>query len=300
MDSNRTEPVTTTTSSSSSNNEQQGYQSITLRSNDFKRYSYLSIFPPKTSVITPGVYDHLLLANVPNSRLGPDELRRRQQTSSTTTDASASINYDHDRDPFCLSSEDAKELSTRLQNNADRLSSICYLLLGVHQLFRRKVLERPDAAVKNPTLNSKQMSILLEFFLQIDVDVFYMKTCRFRGAEPCSTMQGLFCNDELPQARYSMAPCRTNDCQYCHSMENQNQNPSRSAAIDFENSSQHRFVNGYTTYLNCPATCTTSNIVYVMTCPCGQYEFTDSTSATLVDALRRMLTKNTKTIVDHS
>ncbi|CAF4880432.1 unnamed protein product, partial [Rotaria magnacalcarata] len=45
------------------------------------------------------------------------------------------------------------------------------------------------------------MSILLEFFLQIDVDVFYMKTCRFRGAEPCSTMQGLFCNDELPQAR---------------------------------------------------------------------------------------------------
>ncbi|CAF3717677.1 unnamed protein product [Rotaria socialis] len=47
MDSNRTEPVTTTTSSSSSNNEQQGYQSITLRSNDFKRYSFLSIFPPK-------------------------------------------------------------------------------------------------------------------------------------------------------------------------------------------------------------------------------------------------------------
>ncbi|CAF5157280.1 unnamed protein product, partial [Rotaria magnacalcarata] len=142
MDSNRTEPVTTT-SSSSSNNEQQGYQSITLRSNDFKRYSYLSIFPPKTSIVTPGVYDHLLLANVPNSRLGPDELRRRQQASSTTTDASASINYDHDRDPFCLSSEDAKELSTRLQvtelvikSNADRLSSICYLLLGVHQLFR--------------------------------------------------------------------------------------------------------------------------------------------------------------------
>ncbi|CAF5227547.1 unnamed protein product, partial [Rotaria magnacalcarata] len=65
MDSNRTEPVTTTTSSSS-NNEQQGYQSITLRSNDFKRYSYLSIFPPKTSVVTPGVYDHLLLANVPS------------------------------------------------------------------------------------------------------------------------------------------------------------------------------------------------------------------------------------------
>ncbi|CAF3896220.1 unnamed protein product, partial [Rotaria sp. Silwood1] len=215
-----------------------------------------------------------------DSRLGPDELRRRQQASSTTTDASASINYDHDRDPFCLSSKDAKELSTRLQvtelvikSNADRLSSICYLLLGVHQLFRRKVLERPDVAVKNPTLNSKQMSILLEFFLQIDVDVFYMKTCRFRDAEPCPSIQGLFCNDESPKARYSMVPCGTTNCPCCHSIEN---------------SSSHRFVNGYTTYLNCPATCTTSNIVFVITCPCGQYEFIDSTSGTLADALNRM------------
>ena len=51
-----------------------------------------------------------------------------------------------------------------------------------------------------------------------------------------------------------MVPCRTNHCQYCHSMENRNQTSSRSA-IDFENSSQHRFVNGYTSYLNCPAVC---------------------------------------------
>ncbi|CAF5090192.1 unnamed protein product, partial [Rotaria magnacalcarata] len=82
--------------------------------------------------------------------------------------------------------------------------------------------------------------------------------------------QGLFCNDESPKARYSMVPCGTTNCPCCHSIEN---------------SSSHRFVNGYTTYLNCPATCTTSNIVFVMTCPCGQYEFIDSTSASLTDAL---------------
>ncbi|CAF4219235.1 unnamed protein product, partial [Rotaria magnacalcarata] len=93
-----------------------------------------------------------------------------------------------------------------------------------------------------------------------------MKTCRFRDAEPCPSIQGLFCNDESPKARYSMVPCGTTNCPCCHSIEN---------------SSSHRFVNGYTTYLNCPATCTTSNIVFVMTCPCGQYEFIDSTSASL-------------------
>ena len=52
--------------------------------------------------------------------------------------------------------------------NANRLRSVCYLLFQVHKTFRREVLERPDIGIKNPTLNSKQMSILLEFFLQID------------------------------------------------------------------------------------------------------------------------------------
>ncbi|CAF5143378.1 unnamed protein product, partial [Rotaria magnacalcarata] len=67
-----------------------------------------------------------------------------------------------------------------------------------------------------------------------------------------------------------MVPCGTTNCPCCSSIEN---------------SSSHRFVNGYTTYLNCPASCTTSNIVFVMTCPCGQYKFIDSTSGSLTDAL---------------
>lgn len=174
---------------------------------------------------------------------------------------------DNRHEPFCLSPIDVEELSTRLQvkesiiiYNADRLRVICLRLFGLYQYFRRKVLARPDVALKEPTLNSKQMSLILEFFLQIDgkyliiecyrrfycflfcfiVDVFYMKTCRFRDAEPCSSIQGLFCNDESPKARYSMVPCGTTNCPCCHSIEN---------------SSNYRFANGYTTYLNCPAVC---------------------------------------------
>ncbi|CAF4032794.1 unnamed protein product [Rotaria sordida] len=42
---------------------------------------------------------------------------------------------------------------------------------------------------------------------------------------------------------------------------------------------------GYMTYLNCPATCTTSNIIYTMKYPCGDYDYVDSTSGTLADAM---------------
>ncbi|CAF3465460.1 unnamed protein product [Rotaria socialis] len=271
MDSNRTEPVTTT-----SNNEQQGYLSTTVNSDNLTRYFYLPIFPPATSMIKLGANDDLLLANVPNSHLVQNELLQRQQATQIS-DSSILNNIYDSREPFCLSSEDTKELSTRLQVsesiiicNANRLRVICERLLELRQYFRRKVLERPDVALNEPTLNSKQMSLILEFFLQIDVDVFYMKTCRFRDAEPCPSIQGLFCNDESLKARYSMVPCGTANCPCCHSIEN---------------SSNHRFINGYTTYLNCPVTCTTSNVVYVMTCPCGQYEFIDSTSGTLATAL---------------
>jgi hypothetical protein len=82
---------------------------------------------------------------------------------------------DDSHEPFCLSSIDIKELSTRLQVNesiiicnADRLRVICERLLESHLYFRRKILGRRDVALKEPTLNSKQMSLILEFFLQID------------------------------------------------------------------------------------------------------------------------------------
>lgn len=62
MNLNVTEPITT-----SSNNEQLGYQSKILSSDNLKRYPFLPIFPPTTSIIKIGVHDDLLLANVPSS-----------------------------------------------------------------------------------------------------------------------------------------------------------------------------------------------------------------------------------------
>ncbi|CAF4800834.1 unnamed protein product, partial [Rotaria magnacalcarata] len=46
------------------------------------RSFFLPIFPPKTSIITLGVNDHLLLANVPNSHLAQNQLLQRQQATN--------------------------------------------------------------------------------------------------------------------------------------------------------------------------------------------------------------------------
>lgn len=84
-------------------------------------------------------------------------------------------NYDYSNGGFSLSQQDAEELAARLHIglsiitfNADQLRGICYYLLILHESFRRNVLEKRDSALQEPTLNSKQMAIALEFYLQID------------------------------------------------------------------------------------------------------------------------------------
>ncbi|CAF1386692.1 unnamed protein product [Rotaria sordida] len=49
---------------------------------------------------------------------------------------------------------------------------------------------------------------------------------------------------------------------------------------------RHRFVNGYESILNCPATCDTKNYIYVLTCVCGQFEFISETKFALDVRLR--------------
>ena len=48
------------------------------------------------------------------------------------------------------------------------------------------------------------------------VDIFYMKTCSFRGAEPRSVIEGLFCGKDEPEARYTMIACGNLQCRCCH------------------------------------------------------------------------------------
>ncbi|CAF1469686.1 unnamed protein product [Rotaria magnacalcarata] len=274
------------TSSSFSNNEQHGYQPTTLQQNDHGRYAYLPTFPTESIHLN----DYLLLANVPVTRLVSHEINRRQQGVYISNVLMLTEKYDSSNG-FTLSEQDTEELATRLHIdksiitfNANQLRRICSFLLTLHESFRRTVLCKKDIALKEPILDSKQMALVLEFYLQIDVDLFYMKTCSFRGAEPRSKSEGLFCGNDEPQARYTFIPCGNLFCLCCHPIHNYNKIETW-PVIDFASSSMHQFLNGYTTYLNCPATCTTSNLIYAMTCPCGHYDYVDSTAETLTDAL---------------
>ena len=143
------------------------------------------------------------------------------------------------------------------------------------------------------------------------VDAFYIKTCSFqREMAECGFHMGkmsLFCGNVAPKPRYTMIACEKPCCPLCHLINTAQQRiQSHSYAIDFVFNSKHEFVNAYTTYLNAPVvcfflfrplwifstnvvwhfkTCETKNIIYVMTCPCGHYDYADSTAGTLADAL---------------
>ena len=82
-----------------------------------------------------------------------------------------------------------------------------------------------------------------------------MKTCSFRGAQPRSHLEGLFCSKDKPQANYSMIPCQKPFCTCCHPVNNEKKTQPWPAVVNFASSSMHQFINGYTTYLNCPAVC---------------------------------------------
>ncbi|CAF4594335.1 unnamed protein product [Rotaria sp. Silwood1] len=269
------------------NRQQHDYQPRTLPDKKKNgRYAYLPLFPTKSV----GIDECLLLANVSISHLSSDEIIRREH-GAYISDALMLMNTYNYGNSFSLLQEDVEQLAIRLKVgkaiitfNADRLRTICCTLLALHESFRRNILCMADVALKEPTLNSKQMAIALEFYLQIDVDLFYMKTCSYRGATPYSNTEGLFCGKDQPQARYSILPCGNQLCLCCYP-KNSDKKSQTWPVIDFNSSSIHQFVNGYTTYLNCPATCTTSNIVYAMTCPCGDYDYVDSTPETLADAM---------------
>ena len=93
--------------------------------------------------------------------------------------------------------------------------------------------------------------MLFEHSITFLVDVFYMKTCSFRRAQPQSIDEGLFCHENEPERKYRMTKCPGTPCSCCfpcYQWDKSQQWP----VIDYTASSSHRFINGYTTYLNCP------------------------------------------------
>ena len=89
---------------------------------------------------------------------------------------------------------------------------------------------------------------ILSFSLFV-VDMFYMKTCNFRRAQP--SQEGIFCFNE-PQAHYGLQPCNKPSCHCCHP-PCRRRRPGQTPAIEFRSNQIHNFVNRYKAILNCPA-----------------------------------------------
>jgi hypothetical protein len=110
-----------------------------------------------------------------------------------------------------------------------------------------------------------------------------MKTCSFRQAKPRSLDEGLFCINE-PDSRYGLSQC--NRCALCGPRYNLTWREELGPMIRFGPKQQFTFYNDYQTMLNCPADCNTSNLIYVMVCPCRRFEYVGETSQRLNDRLR--------------
>ncbi|CAF5029545.1 unnamed protein product, partial [Rotaria magnacalcarata] len=130
-------------------------------------------------------------------------------------------------------------------------------------------------------IDEKEYLLALEFFLQFDVNMFYMKTCSLRYARPRTLNEGLFCLQE-PEARYELSAC--GNCALCYPQYDRTYRVKKSI-VDFSQAHQHTFLNGYHAILNCSASCHTRNIIYALTCPCGNVDYIGETMYSLHDRL---------------
>ena len=140
-------------------------------------------------------------------------------------------------------------------------------------------------------LLEQEKLIAMEIFLQIDVDLFYWKTfsnrhrtLNYTHADIYEKDSSIFSKNE-PQIRFSMAPCRHPNCNICSSTNDMTRRSYSS--VTFENSGIYQFLNGYKTILNAPGMCNTNGIIYVLKCPCGQFEYIGESSNNLLYTLDR-------------
>lgn len=283
--SKRTKCLTTTTTASSNNNnielinlitptknihtiDQPNYLPRTIHFYNQQRLSILPTFPIVSYNDTP----HLLLANVSMNQLSSEELARRE----TGKYRCKFIIVDPDPSASSIMMKTYHQLFTPiyerfhidlaiLDHNYGRLKAY----IDLFRSARNRILcTTQDRYEPMTDLNENELPQLLEFYLQIDVDLFYMKTCSFRDAQPCSINQGLFCSNQ-PQCCYTMSRC--DYCELC----------SMNSPVQFNRYERYRFVNGYESILNCPASCKTTNFIYVLTCVCGEFDFVSETKFSL-------------------
>ncbi|CAF3976512.1 unnamed protein product [Rotaria sordida] len=275
---------------------QQDYVPNTLNSMNMDRCSYLPCFPFVRS--TNNATRSLLLANVPIVSLSIQDLYRRYALNQDGPFISSVMAHEIHSYFYNLSENYFQQFKERLKVNVAILDFNLYRFQKILERYQSlqhlfdsylTLVNRNNENYEVKNLDFHELRIGLEFFLQIDVDVFYMKTCMFRGAMPQSFDEGLFCKADYPLIRYSFLPCYQPQCPLCQrsnviASSSSNTAPT-SYVVEFNTYHSHRFQNGYTTILNCPATCQTKNIIYTVTCCCGNYEYIGSTSSNLSETI---------------
>ncbi len=124
------------------------------------------------------------------TRLASHEILRRQHGAYTSDALILMNNYDYSNDKLSLSQQDIEDLAVRFQVgksiitfNADRLHGICYSLLKFNESVRQNIRKKRYRALRQSLLNSKQMAIALEFYLQIDGEsssyLYILLSCMF-------------------------------------------------------------------------------------------------------------------------
>lgn len=256
----------------------------TLDMNNHRRVSILPMFPTTFD----NSNDHLLLlANVAEEQLSMEDRRHRRIGQHQCS--FHIVECRNPDDSFML-----QQYQTYFGSLLNRLHVDIAILDYNYSRMRSMIRRFSDA--RQRTINSRTFDLptedrklseqehpsMLEFYLQMDVDLFYMKTCNFREARPRSLDEGIFCR-EPPICLYAMTACGS--CSLCsrsYELTGRQQSP-----VKFNQYQVHRFVNGYESILNAPATCITTNFIYVLTCPCGEYDFIGETTQTLEKRLIR-------------
>lgn len=183
---------------------------------------------------------------------------------------------DHERQIFFLS---------QLWNiSRDILEYNFQRILSINNLITKNRIHRFSTTFQEEYLSKDEYSIALEFFLQIDIDTFYMKTCSYRGASLETNQKLNIFLVSKPNVSYEMKQCHQNSCCLCYPNYKMTYRNNQTV-VYFGSNQQHYFLNGYRSILNCPATCTTRNIIYVLTCPCHQADYIGETSLSLADRL---------------
>ncbi|CAF3477230.1 unnamed protein product [Rotaria socialis] len=223
-----------------------------------------------------------LLTNIPPHQLTRTELAYRQ--SNAFPSAFRFVNYDS-MIPSFLREKYQMYFVDLLERLKVDVSILDYNYIRLNNYMRLLMYEQIKVFNSRidqiPRIEESEYPLLLEFFLQFDINLFYMKTCSLHYARPRTLNEGLFCLQE-PEARYEFASC--GNCALCYPQYDRTYRVNKSI-VAFNQAHQHRFINGYRAILNCSAFCYTRNVIYALTCPCGRFDYVGATTQSLHDRL---------------